>query len=120
MTLPDEPGAYLDGGGDVWIRTVTGVWIDALGKTPNPMTDEAREFLRKNGPYTPMPRGVDLRHEYRVVNEADNFQSATFPLLEEAELWVEKKGDTLQERVTIEVPWLPVSGESAEDTDVEE
>lgn len=112
MTLPSEPGAYLDGGGDVWIRTKKGVWFDSNGDCPPVMTDEALNWLEGNGPYTPMPRSVMFVQQYRVCNKEENFESEEYNLLEEANLWIEKDSDYVEERIAISVPWNKVKPET--------
>lgn len=116
--IPTEAGAYLDGGGDVWILSRNGQWIDCNGDRPPTMVDEAWQFLESNGPYTPMPRNVYVERQYRVRNDEQNFESEEYALLEEAKLWIDNDSDYIEERVSIIVPWTRVeeSAESEEET----
>lgn len=118
MPIPTQPGAYFDGGGDVWIHTTKGEWIDCDGARPPTMTDDARKFLESNGPYTPIPRSLSTTREYRVRNDKDNYSSTPYALLEEAKLNLEQDGDYIEERTAISVPWNrvePIEEASADD-----
>lgn len=115
MALPTEPGAYLDAGGDVWILSRNGMWIDCQGDKPPSMSDEAQAWLISNGPYTPMPRGVTFKKEFRVRNEAQDFVTDGYSLFEEAQLWIENDNEYVEERTTIEVPWTKVEDEETPD-----
>lgn len=119
MKLPEKPGAYLDAGGDVWIRTTRGAWIDCFGQAPITNNQETQDFLISNGPYTPMPRGVAFGERYRVRNDGEGFASMEYRLFEEAELGIENPGDYMESRTSIEVPWtkVPTDKEAAEDVE---